>query len=181
MLDGAHAIKTIPSDGAAPAAGGGISLLWPALAGLSGTLAAGAVGARLVFGAQYDGLLVTAAGAAGAVLALRLLYRWPAARQGAAAQMPDPLKELFDSAGPAIVAIALDGRLTYVNPAAERMIGYHADELMREWVTVEILGPGEGVRLVAEMEKICGVERPMPSTPSGRMAAYMEWLRDHEV
>ena len=177
MLDGAHAIKTIPSDGAAPAAGGGISLLWPALAGLSGTLAAGAVGARLVFGAQYDGLLVTAAGAAGAVLALRLLYRWPAARQGAAAQIPDPLKELFDSAGPAIVAIALDGRLTYVNPAAERMIGYHADELMREWVTVEILGPGEGVRLVAEMEKICGVERPMPSTPSGRMAAYMECVR----
>jgi PAS domain S-box-containing protein len=93
------------------------------------------------------------------------------------APMPDPLKGLFESAGPGVVAIDLEGRLTYVNPSAERLIGYHAAELKRAWTTVDILGPGEGVRLVKEMEKLVGIERQPSPTPAGRMAAYMDCVR----
>ena len=64
---------------------------------------------------------------------------------------------MLDSIGPAVVAIAADGSLTYVNPAAERLLGYHADELKKAWSTAEILAPGEGARLVAEMERLSGL------------------------
>jgi PAS domain S-box-containing protein len=177
MQDGVHAIKTTPSEQAAPAVRSGISLLWPALAGLSLALAAFAVIARLAAGPRFDELLVFAAGAAAVVLAVRLLVRDPALPEPLPSLTSEPFKELFESAGPGVVALDHDGRLTYVNPSAERMLGYHADELMREWATFELLGPGEGVRLVSEMEKICGIHRPPEATPAGRIAAYMECVR----
>ncbi len=177
MQDGAYAYKTIPAEETAPAVEGGISLLWPALGWLSLALTAGAVAARVAGGPRFDGLLIFAAGAAAVVVTLRLMIREAAPRVVAAAPSFEPLKDLFESAGPGVVGIGLDGRLTYVNPSAERMLGYHAEELMMEWATFEILGPGEGLRLVAELQKLCGIERPPEPTPAGRMAAYMECVR----
>ena len=52
-----------------------------------------------------------------------------------------------------IVSIDLEGRLTYVNPTAERMLGYHAAELVNKFKTTELLAPGEGARLVVELQK----------------------------
>jgi PAS domain S-box-containing protein len=173
MSDGVYAYKAAPAEQTAPAVRGGISLLWPALAVLSLALAIGAIIARVEAGTRYDDLLVFAAGAAAVVLALRLLVRDPVPIRAGAAQVANPLKDLFDSAGPGIVALDIDGHLTYVNPSAERMLGYHAEELMRDWASFEIFAPGEGARLVAETEKLCGVSRPPEPTPAGRMAAYM--------
>ena len=178
MQDGVNAYNTIPSEPAAAPIRGGISLLWPALGGLSLALAAGAVAARLAAGPRFDGLLVFAACAAVVVLALRLLVRDIAPPLPAVASTPDSLQRLLESAGPGVVAIGLDGSLTYVNPSAESMLGYHAEELMREWTTFEILGPGEGARLVAEMERLSGKLRPPEPTPAGRMAAYIECVRN---
>jgi PAS domain S-box-containing protein len=177
MPDGVRANKTTPSEQAAPAVRSGISLLWPALAGLAVALALGAVAARQAAGARFDGLLVFAAGAAAVVLTLRLLVRDPAPSLPAPPHHPDPLKDLLESAGPAVVGIGLDGRLTYVNPSAERMLGHHADELMKQWTTFDILGPGEGARMVAEMQKLCGIQRPPEATHAGRMAAYLDCVR----
>jgi len=177
MQDGAYAYKTIPVEQAAPAVRGGISLLWPALAGGSLALAAGAIVARLVAGSRFDGLLVFAAAAAAVVLGLRLLVTEDAPQETVYPATPEPLKNFFESAGPGMVAIGLDGRLNSVNPAAERMLGYHAEELVKEWATFDILGPGEGLRMVAELQKICGISRPPEATPAGRMAAYMECVR----
>jgi PAS domain S-box-containing protein len=181
MQDGVHAYKTTLAEQSAPADRGGISLLWPALAGLALALAVGAAAARLIAGHRFDSLLVFAALSAAVVLALRLLVRDRASAQPILSALPEPpaesLKDLFDSAGPGMVALDLDGRLTHVNPSAERMLGYNAEDLMREWATFELLGPGEGVRLVAEMEKICGISRPPAPTPAGRMAAYMDCVR----
>jgi PAS domain S-box-containing protein len=161
----------------APAVRGGIAQIWPALAGLSLALAVASVATRVAAGPKFDGLLVFAAGAAAVVLGIRLLVRDPAPALPVSAPAIDPLKNLFDSAGPAILAIALDGRLTYVNPSAERMLGYHAEELIKGWFTFEILAPGEGARLVAEMEKLCGIVRPPASSPAARIAAYMDCVR----
>ena len=182
MEEGAHAYKTTPSEQPGPAVRSGISLLWPALAALSIALAVGAVAARLATGPRFDGLLIFAAGAAAVVLVLRLLVREPASP----APTPDPvsgplasalLKDVFESAAPGVAAISLDGRLTYVNPSAERMLGLTAEELMKEWTTLDILAPGEGARLVAEMQKLSGIQRPPEPTPAGRMAAYMDCVR----
>ncbi len=174
MKDRANEESTTGTEQPAPAALGRFSLVWPVLAGLTLALAAAAVLARLAAGPRFDGLLIFAAGTAAAVLALRLLVHDSDPLEPVAALAAQPLKELFESAGPGVVAISLDGRLNYVNPSAERLLGYHAAELMTQWATTDILAPGEGARLVAEMEKLCGVERPPEPTPAGRMAAYLD-------
>ncbi len=177
MQDGANAHKTKTAEPAAPAARDSVSLLWPGMAGLSLALAAGAVAVRLGAGPRFDGLLIFAAGVTAAVLALRLLIREKARPQSVPSPASEPLRELFESAGPGIVTVDLEGRLTWMNPSAERMLGYHAEDLKKEWSTFDILGPGEGARLVVEMEKLCGVQRPAANTPAERIAAYMECVR----
>ena len=123
-------------------------------------------------------LLVLTSAAAVAVLVLRLLVRDRADSPTIEPSAPEPLRELFESAGPAVATISLDGRLTFINPAGERMLGYHSDELMNEWSTVEILAPGEGMRLVAEMEKLSGIcAAPMPESSADRVAGFMQLLR----
>ena len=158
-----------------PAVWGRIFKFWPIVAALSLFFAAAAAIARLAAGPRVDGLLVFAATVAAAVLALHLLSNNSAIVE----TTPDeqPLKEIFDSVGTGVVAIDLDGRLNYVNSAAERLLGCHAADLMKEWATTEILAPGEGARLVAEMEKLCGVQNPPEKTAAGRMAAYLNCVR----
>jgi PAS domain S-box-containing protein len=161
---------------------------WPVLAGLTFGLVAGAISVRSTGGARFDGLLMFAAAIAGiavALLSIRLLLNSSPGTSASAAQAPvantgpardllnDSLQDMLDSTGPAVVAIGVDGSLTYLNPAAERLLGYHSQELKEAWSTVEILAPGESARLVAEMEKLCGIPRTNEPTPAGRMVAYM--------
>jgi PAS domain S-box-containing protein len=177
MQDGVNATKTASSEHAAPAIRSGVSILGPALAWLSLALAAAVVVVRLAAGPRFDDYLLSATGAAVVLIAVGLLIRDPAPSEPIQTSAPEPLKELFDSAGPGMVAFDLDGRFTFINPSAERMLGYHADELLREQPVFELLGPGEGVRLVAEMEKISGVRKPPELTPSGRISAYIDSVR----
>jgi len=177
MQEGADALNSTPSEQAVPPARSGVPRLWPALAGVSLALTAVSVVALLAGGPRYDGLVLFACAASAGVLILRLTMRDAAPVETVTAPLPNPLKDLFESAGPGMVVIDLEGRLTYVNPSAERMIGYHAEELKKEWATFEILGPGEGVRLVQEMEKLVGIQRAPSPTPAGRMAAYMDCVR----
>ena len=165
-----HLARAVPS---------GVFILWSALAVLALILAAGAITVRLLAGPRYDGLLMLAACAAAVLLALRFISRAPDApvTAPAAALSAEPLHEILDSAGPAIAAIGPDRLLTYVNPAAERLLGCDAAGLMSQWSATDILAPGEGARLVAEMQKLCGIERQQETTPAGRMAAYFECVR----
>jgi PAS domain S-box-containing protein len=177
MMDRANveiATGTVPP---APEARGRLSVVWSVLASLSLTLAGVAITLSLAAGARFNGLLILAAGAAAAVIVLRLVVRGPAPIEAEVAAAAKPLRELFDSAGPGVVGIGLDGRLTYVNPSAERLLGYHCAELMKQWATSDILAPGEGARLVAEMERLCGVQRSPDPSSAGRMAAYLDCVR----
>jgi PAS domain S-box-containing protein len=166
-------IGTTGNEQPAQAARNGFSPVWSALAVLACALALAALTARLAVGPRFDGLLMLAAAAAALVLALRVLVRPPAIPEPVDVSTVDPLKELLDSVGPGVVAIGLDGRMTYANPTAERLLGYHAAELMSQWATSDILAPGEGLRLVAELERLSGVHRPPEPTAAGRMAAYL--------
>jgi len=165
-----HPARGVPS---------GVFILWSVLGGLALILSVGAVVLRLVAGSRFDGLLVLAACGSAFLLALRMLESRTVLEEDPSAALPvaEPLREILDSAGPALVAIGTDLRLTFINPAAERLLGYNADDLMGQWNTTDVLAPGEGTRLVAEMQKLCGVERPPESTSAGRMAAYLECVR----
>jgi len=151
--------------------------MWSALAVLSLAMAAGGITARLEAGPRFDWLLLmTAIGSTGAV-AMRLLADNSSEREAAGRYGGDPFKDLLDSAGPIIVSIGLDGRLTFVNPTGERLLGYRAAELINKSRTVELLAPGEGARLIAELQKICGIDKDDETTPAGRLAAYSEVVR----
>ncbi len=151
------------------------STVWMLLACLALLLTLSAVAVRLAAGPRFDTFLLLAAVVSALLLASRLFIRFPGAVDLPAAA--SPVKNLLDSAGPAIVAVGLDSRPIYVNPAAERLLGYHADELMSQWIETEIFAPGEGARLVTEMQKLSGLEKPADSTPAGRMAAYLDCVR----
>ena len=140
-------------------------------------LAAGAITARIEEGTKYDYLLLIAATTLTAAVAMRLLADNAAEREAASRYSGDPLKDLLDSAGPIIVSIDLNGRLTFVNPTAERLLGYHAAELLENSRTTDLLAPGEGARLFAEMQKICGVESITNEAPTGRLESYVEVVR----
>jgi len=154
----------------------GALILWPTLGILSLVLCVLAVSLRMTGGSGYDPILVLAAAVAAAVLALRLAARTRAATLPIVAGS-DTHKDLLDSSGPAVVALGLDGRPSYANPAAERLLGYNASEFGSHWRTIDILAPGEGARLVAEMEKLAGFDRPRQNTPEEQLAAYIECVR----
>ena len=177
MGDPSEEIGAAGNSHPAPADSDGVYILWSILAVLALILAAGAVVLRLMAGPRVDGFLMFAACMDALLLALRIRRRRASVSLTAPEPVYEPSREILDSAGPAVVAIGLHGRLTYINPSAERLLGSNAEELMSHLPLNDLLAPGEGARLVAEMEKLCGVERPPEPTPAGRMAAYLKCVR----
>ena len=199
MQDQGGELTATPKGIPAAAGAGGVSKSrfsltrsWPVLAGLTFGLVAGAISVRSTGGPRFDWLLMFAAAIAAiavALLSVRLLLisslgtaastAQAAGTQTGAGQdsLQESPRDLLDSTGPAVVGIGANGSLIYVNPSAERLLGYHAHELKEAWSTVEILAPGEGARLAAEMERLCGVPRSNEPTAAGRMAAYMNCAR----
>ena len=139
-------------------------------------MAAGGISARLEAGPRYDWLLLDVAiGATGAV-AMRLLADNAAERE-AATGIRRSLEDLLDSAGPIMVSMDLDGRLTYVNTSGERLLGYHAAELVNNSRMTELLAAGRGH---APAERSCkGVrDRKAPARPAAsHRAAFAEVVR----
>lgn len=150
---------------------------WSAWAVLALAVAAGGISARLEAGPRFDWLLVMTAIGLTAAVAMRLLADYSAEREAANRYAGDPMQDLLDSAGPMIVSLDLEGKLTYANPAAERLLGYRASELMESVRTSELLAPGEGSRVFEELQKLCGIDHSPQELPIGRMEAYAEVVR----
>lgn len=155
--------------------------MWSALAVLALALAAGGITARLEAGPRFDWLLLMTAMGLTAAVAMRLLADNAADQEAAARAAADPLQDLLASAGPMVAAIDLDGRLIYMNPAAERSLGYHAEELLDQEADApglaNLLAPGEAERLISEVQRLSGLEKPLQSEAGGRLAALAEIVR----
>jgi len=153
------------------------SSVWSALAVLSLAMAAGAITARLEAGPKFDWLLLMTATTLVAAVAMRLMADNAAEREAATQYAGDPLRDLLDSTGPIVISLDLDGRVTYANPAAQRLLGYHEEELQEQKRAFSLLAPGEGVRLVAEMQRLCGIDGAPSDTPESRLEAFAQMLR----
>src|SRR5580765_2223765 len=97
-----------------PEATSGVFVIWLAFAILAMIMAAGAVLVRLMAGPRFDGLLILAACGSAVLLAFRI----PSSRSAVTLVSPTlappashDLSEILQSAGPAVVAIGLDGRI----------------------------------------------------------------------
>ena len=135
-------------------------------------IAAGAVGLRVAGGPGYDWVLIVAT----AGVAIGLGSRMAGSKKPAEAPPAEPdqaLKQIFDSAGPMVISMGLGGLITHMNPAAERMLGYHANELVGQPKTGDILAPGEAPRLISELRRLSGAEVKRDATPQERLAALM--------
>ena len=164
----------------APATHGAVSELWLIAPFSILAFSAGAALVRLFPGPWWGSLPIWAAGVATLAFAFvlnRLVVRAAAAQTRETVELiGEGLKALLDSAGPAVVAVDLQGSLIYCNPAAERLLGYHAAELtsMPMRMEKEILGSAEGDRLLAEIRKLCKIDKPLGPTTTDRLAAFFE-------
>ena len=148
--------------------------IWSSLSVLAVALAAGFILARLEAGPRYDWLLLmTAMGLTAAVL-MRVLADNAAEREAAERYAGDPLKDMLDSAGTMVISIGLDGKLRYMNPAAERLLGYYAAELVDQENADKLMAPGEEERLVSEVRRIYSIGKAPDADQSGGLATYAE-------
>jgi PAS domain S-box-containing protein len=108
------------------------------------------------------------------IVALRLVFLRTDARE----ILSGAHREIFDSAGPMVIAIGLNGSITHMNPASERMLGYHAEELVGTARTAEILGADEGPRLIGELQRLCGIEPNPEMSPVERLTTLMGTVRN---
>jgi len=167
----------------APGTRGAISELWLVLPFSILAFSAGAALERLVPALRWwESLPVLSAGVATVAFALmlnRLVVHTAAVPPGQLELIGEGLRALLDSAGPAVVAMDLNGRLIYCNPAVERLLGYHASDLenISGAAETEILGPGEADRLLAEMKKLCNIKTSEEATRENRLAAYFDCVR----
>lgn len=137
-------------------------------------MAAGAILARVEAGPSYDWLLIMIAMGLTAAVLMRVLADNAAESEAAARYAGDPLKDILDSAGTLVLSIGLDGKLTYVNPAAERLLGYHASELVNRESTEKLMAPGEENRLVSELRRLYGINKAAGVGQEGSLASYAE-------
>jgi PAS domain S-box-containing protein len=167
------------SGGAATAARAGVSQLWLVLPIFILTLAAGAALARWFPAFRWQSLPILAAaiGTLAFAYAVNRLVIRASQEEPAQEAIGESLRGLLESAGPSVIALDLHGELNYCNPAAERLLGYRADELKQLWGNADVLAPGECERLVAEIRKLCHVNPTPERARAGNLNAYLACVR----
>ncbi len=121
---------------------GGFSLVWPLLAGVTAGAVVVAVVERLAGGTRFDGFLMLAAAGAAAVLAVRLLWKHPAATGQPAAPERDSFRFLLDSVADGICSADECGLVSFANPAAARLLGIPTASLAGEALHELLHGTG---------------------------------------
>lgn len=145
-----------------------LSLLWNLLAPAVLILAAMLASAELLHEGRFTlpllGLIIPAV-----VIAVGLFFV-----RFSRPPTPDTHQMIFDSAGPMVITIGVNGSILNMNPAAERLLGYHAAELVGTPRTSEILGREEGPRLIVELQRLTGSEPNPEMKPREYLRALME-------
>jgi PAS domain S-box-containing protein len=137
------------------------------------TATAAVILARVEQGPSYDWLLLMAAMGLTAAVLMRVLAD-NAAESDARTRPGDQVRNVLDSAGTIVISIGLDGKLTYMNPAAERLLGYHAEELVNHATSEKLMAPGEENRLVSEVRRLYGINKTAEMGQEGSLSNYAE-------
>jgi PAS domain S-box-containing protein len=132
---------------------------------VTGYLLAGGV-ARAVWGSSVNNLITVAVLATALPLLLLFLFRPPSVDTSKQKNARADLAEaLLHSTSPMVLATAMDGSFTYLNPSAERILGLRASELVGRAQMTEIFAPGELERIGQWLRKL------HPNTTAGPAAA----------
>ena len=143
---------------------------------VAGYLLAG-VALRLYWGSSVDNLIAAAIVAGAVPLLLLFLFPPPS---GEANKDKDARAELaqtlLHSTSPMVLATAMDGRFTYLNPSAERILGLRASELVGKAQMSEIFAPGELERIGQWLRKLHPSTGPGPAAPADPMRDCVNYV-----
>jgi PAS domain S-box-containing protein len=121
---------------------------------VAGYLLAGAV-ARLYWGSSVNNLIVAAALAGAIPLVLVMLFQSSSGdiskHKGSRGELAEAL---LHSTSPMVLATAMDGSFTYLNPSSERILGLRAADLIGKAKMTEIFAPGEMERIGQWLRKL---------------------------
>ena len=120
---------------------------------LAGYLLAG-FAAHLVWGSSVDFLTVAAVLAIAIPLAaLFLLRALPIVSSQSRNSDAERARSLLEATSPMLLATDMEGRFTYVNPSAERLLGIRSADLLGQEHVTSIFGPGELERINAWLQR----------------------------
>lgn len=87
--------------------------------------------------------------------------------------LPDSIlaRTILDCAGAMVMALDLEGRIVSMNPASERLLGYHASDLVGSEFSVELLIPQESQRVTMEFQRLAGAQPSYTPACSERVHA----------
>jgi len=143
---------------------------------VAGYLLAG-LGARLLWGPATNHLIAVAILAS--VLPLFLLMLFLPRQADSAIQKnggAELAEALLHSTSPMILATALDGSFTYMNPSAERILGIRATDLVGKARMTEVFAAGEMERISQWLRKLhpdAGVGPAAPADPMRDCVNYV--------
>lgn len=86
-------------------------------------------------------------------------------------------RSILDSAGPVMIACDLKGRITLFNPAAERMLGYRASEVLGAITAAELFPESEMARVGEQLAATMPVSRMPPEVPAETADALLPYVR----
>jgi PAS domain S-box-containing protein len=127
---------------------------WILIGCAAGYLLAGGV-ARLYWGSGIDIFFFVALLAVGIPLLLTFLLL-PSPESGASPKgnRSELAESLLHSTSPMVLATAMDGTFTYLNPSAERVLGLRSPDLIGKAKMSEIFAPGEMERISQWLRKL---------------------------
>ncbi len=143
---------------------------------LVGYILAG-IAARIFWGLAVDNLITAAAFGCGLPLLLLLIFQPKPVSQVKQKNGRMELAEaLLHSSSPMVLATALDGSFTYLNPSAERILGIRASELVGRAKMTEVFAQGEMERISQWLRKLHPDTGTGPAAPADPMRDCVNYV-----
>ncbi|HZZ39665.1 MAG TPA: PAS domain S-box protein [Acidobacteriaceae bacterium] len=86
-------------------------------------------------------------------------------------------RSILDSAGPMMIACDLSGRITLFNPAAERMLGFRAADVVGQLLAQELFPESEMARVGDQLAASMAGSRNQPDIPTEPAATLLPYIR----
>jgi PAS domain S-box-containing protein len=86
-------------------------------------------------------------------------------------------RSILDSAGPVMIACDLAGHVSLFNPAAERMLGYRAAEVLGKLTAGDLFPESEMVRVGEQLSASMPAAKPQPDVPANTAEALLPYIR----
>jgi PAS domain S-box-containing protein len=86
-------------------------------------------------------------------------------------------RSILDSAGPVMIACDLAGHVILFNPAAERMLGYRASEVLGKLTAGDLFPESEMVRVGEQLSASLPSAKPQPEVPVNTAESLLPYVR----